>query len=787
MANDGKMAERIMGDQSIADSFRGILRVAAIQDLSGDIPDVPFHGEYYGTPTGLLSDQNESYDSAKAALSGGTQRYNLEDPYLNNKVPVTDSVGHYLNINLGADSTVIGMDDTNNGNSAATTTFTQMLAPKTVTQSVIYPVLESTVFTLGLEKIKMPESKSKVNHATINFDSGPSSEPLLIFENNYDHTNIESGNYKAKTGNPRHRTIFRIRNKNVQDYDVLMHQQDNWDNTNTANNVFDSYVDVVNLKNYVKEKITKYVGSNVSEVPSGTIVYQYVSLDKWYGVTEDEGQAGHRPVMNRSDYKGLFASTLYQDVVSYKVNRLSTQDGTGAKRELAEVIPLYKRDYLLCDGSSYTIHCVLPDGMSQTHYNSFARFINLFYILGYHYTELGNIRPHFTNVARTVNGTKIYEWANKDNPSGSNECKDKDVLWDIDMAMMMAVICIQEELTNGTSQNGISGCLNPSTMAYDRTRAENWLKTAKIPIEYIWNSMIPEGSGNNAGMYYSYTPKAVGASGKQETYKIPIGREVNSFSSLIRYWDCAANNYVVIELWKIAEVQAVLDAFAMNPGPKNAFMSTYCNYSFQVPSFKFETDKYTMGGFVGSSPFYWSEEAKEVTQTQSITTWDDTLIPHRHYIMMGAVKDFKVPGPSDALGKTNVNAMARAEGPYDYVLTEHDYFCPGFGETHQFKQNYVMCEINGLKYNEQFIGGVNAKVIQFSNNTTYPGHPDPRWQNAEPNRGATSPPVFIVEGSAESAEGTTDAKYESATGNTSSGTAEYFSPECMLFLPLIKI
>jgi hypothetical protein len=56
---------------------------------------------------------------------------------------------------------------------------------------------------------------------------------------------------------------------------------------------------------------------------------------------------------------------------------------------LDELIPLYKRDYVLCDGSLYRIPYRPPfnNANISTQREVFDRFINLLFAIGYKYTN----------------------------------------------------------------------------------------------------------------------------------------------------------------------------------------------------------------------------------------------------------------------------------------------------------------------------------------------------------------------------------------------------------------
>lgn len=159
--------------------------------------------------------------------------------------------------------------------------------------------------------------------------------------------------------------------------------------------VRDSIVDMVNLKDYVKSIIQKYMKGNVIEVPSGAVIWQYCSLEKWRAHTEnslgnatnlgDGGYPGHRPSLQLKENQNgnPFFSTTIQGVCK-KINRLRKEfTNTDAQNILPEdedptvedktsmtlvedsayrreIIPLYKRDYALCDGSKYRLPYSAP-------------------------------------------------------------------------------------------------------------------------------------------------------------------------------------------------------------------------------------------------------------------------------------------------------------------------------------------------------------------------------------------------------------------------------------------
>lgn len=780
---DTRIAYREMAEQSISRSFKGILRVANIQELNPDQDDIFLNTYYYGKPEGYISDQADyiGYDSAKGGLDGSLHRYNFSnDSYKNKKIPVTDSLGYYMNINVGVDGTTIGHDEFNNGNNADKQQFKQVLDDIAFEENVIFPVISSPSTIVGRIAIKRPENKNTVNDGVIYIDSSVDNSNIkgqLIVNNNYDHSpeNIIDGMYKPLTDDPiKRRTIYKITNSNIKPYDALIHKQDNIDEHNLLeNNVLDSFVDGVNLKDYIKGMIDKWMGSNTVEVPSGNVIWQYINLEKWYSYSGSINYNGNNPPMGTLSLTGDYIDTLYQGVVRPGLNCLVASGSADYKSEqLKEIIPLYKRDYTLCDGSTYIIYMLFPEGADKYNYVSYERFINLFFAIDYRYTDIAVIRPHYRNVpVRTVDDETIYGWAGGIREA-SVDCDDKQVLFGLDLMSMFAIKALYNELSFGTSLNGKSAIINPDTNKFDREMAEEWLKTQPIPAEYIFNTPIPSSEG---GMLYSYKAS------DGEIYKFEVGLEVNSFNSLLRYYDHEAGKYINCKAWQTAEIQSVLDMFEMNGIARETEARSYFRFPFQVPKFMSTTDRYSTGTFIGYSPYYWADENQTTTTTSSMSVANDAMIPHRHFVAKGPSLFSAAPGWIWSTGRVSATKMARSQGVSTYLIMARGAF-----DAQTNINSYVFGEIsdacshrqNYLTYNVEPYNGVATKVIQMPGKTDK-NHKDPRWRNMEPNRGLSSGPIQMGE--------STDLKYTEATANSVTGTAEFFTPESVQMVPLIKL
>lgn len=807
MASVDRIKYREMAEQSIAKTFKGILRVAHVQEATDKDEDFYFNPIYYGTPTKGIANESTGYDSAYNGLSGSLLRYTFTgDNYKNAKLPVTDSLGNYLNLNVGADGITFGSDELNNGNNADTVTFKQLLYDKSFQQERIFPVLEAKNAIIGLKpRVNAEEKTSVTKDASLTLDASPYYDEIdakLIVKNNYDHTpsNITDGkNYKKLSDTDKtykYRTVYQVTNNNLKDYDALVHYQDNIDEHNlNTNHVFDSIVDVVNLKDYVKEKLEQFLSGNIVEMPTGTVIHQYISLKKWYAI--GSSFTGNNPPMGKIQDTDNYTPTLYQGLVRKGINRIlalsdSEYGDTSETKQLKEIIPLYKRDYALADGAIYTIYMLLPEMADNYNYPSYEQFINLFFCLGYHYTDLSNIRDHYVNTKTTLNGEEVYRW--KDNTrTVSDKCTNKDVLFSIDLLAMLAIKAIYEELKYGVSNNGKSACIEPGTNSFSRQRTLTWLKSQKIPREFIFNSMVPSSQG---GMQYEYKTSELTVT-KSQTYNFDIGLEVNSFNSDIWYYDheltktvtipgyrrpdghqvpdrtvTVVGDYIKCKVWQTAEIQAVLDLFEKVNIARERELRDYYTFTFQVPNLVQDVpEKYSTGAFIGYSAFVWADENKDLTNLESVSTCSTTSHPHRHAVCMGPVNFKLTPDVTNNTGNITSSTMTRSEGAENWIE-----YMP-YRDMAFNVNSYTFADVNGLSYQEEIHDGLAVKVIQMEGQTSL-DHPDPRWKNAEPNRGITSPPIDM---------GIIDEKFRSASANTADGEVKWFQPEYIQMVPLIKL
>lgn len=526
MAVQTKRQNRIMGEYSIAKSYKGILRIAHIVDLIQGVNDQFLNPAYYGSPKFRLdisgksnSSKQTGVQSAIHALKGqsqvGISRYDFpEDELKNRRVPMTDSMGNYLNWNVGHDGVTIGSNDSIAGTSQQYQVFYQNSHKNhPIYQEKFFPVYKTNTIIVGkINKQHRSDNKSNINKGRLQLQQGELPAKLII-QNLYTKSYYEQDQigytstgkqvklrrYKnAINENPSQeqidnpdkrntfkkiRTIYNDTKETVQQYDVLMYQQNDWDcynfnaaqqtgnnkdkkwhierigkydNSTEYNKKFNNYekgdlldcnVDFVNIKKYLISKIEKFLNGNITQVPSGTIIWQYASLEKWRAYNDPGYEKassfyqGNRPalqVRSQGDLTMPFYNTLVQGVCK-KYNRLRKRAITGNSEQekqdnqttamsiidqdnfLSEIIPLYKRDYLLCDGSKYRLP-FYPKFMSNNlakHRQSFNRLFELFFNIGYKYTERKQMynRPSvkmFNNIIYDNDGKVILGETEKD-------------------------------------------------------------------------------------------------------------------------------------------------------------------------------------------------------------------------------------------------------------------------------------------------------------------------------------------------------------------------------------
>lgn len=1070
-----------MGEKSIAKSFKGILRISHILDLVKGENDELFNPTYYSRPKTLMNIAGNNYESIekgfrnpKAGMDGTISRYihNIynenkeiigQDELLDKRVPLCDSMGNYLNWNVGFNGVTIGSNEEINSNAITLEEFQQNDIIQTSTtnniiwQEKYFPILEAGEIVIGLQNKEYPTNKFRINQESGIVIENSSFASKLIVENKYDKsfpvefpvTNTDTDekytfvdyNTWTEAGeeqDPIFRTIYSDNQSNVREYDVFMYRQDDYDcynydyilegatelhknqrgNADVLSNydltkledgfakpirpTIDCNVGIANLSDYVTEMVKKYMNSVIVEVPTGMIINQFCSLDKWYAANDtgqiddmvkDSSYPGHRPSMmakrnvgmttatsgnqNRDDVPpGFVESTILG--ASKKINRLINPnfnyDNLNKQKEenekdeqqqviagyYKEIIPLYKRDYVLCDGSVYAIY-LFPKNFDTAVYPnrrpSLDRFLDLFFAIGYQYTtlkqyvnrrmkyrwsqslnaykpvrakatasELINAKldsvtnPQTDDLVTAKNVMKLFTL--DDSKNGTPSVDTFPVAFDLDRHAVFVedFITIQlfEKLYETYSLKDVV------SFPWTTEGISNWLKTEPFPEKYRLNTFIGDKnstilSGLNSGGWIDRTDtkkvKTLATANKfvmelpyynftvdnqqHEEGKYPIitlGREVRTFGDPIKFYDQNEDKWVIIEAYKLPQVQHLIDLFTQYPTP-DALIQTLSNhhqYSFQVPNLTNNTPT-----FIGSSGVQWADnQHRKVREIESWTcSYSQKNYMHRHALFVeGSTKEGKegekflsypgeysagqdaakyfnidypnrkqlfsdfYKGEAAATGATNVAAAAYYGGCYEgktfttgneeninYIWNElgsgsskysymtivnevttsngmlypifqaktsnsGTYHCYPTGKyrpsVHLSSSNpdlRVESANNGYdagggwipKFNEEIW---NSDIKTFNSTFVNAKHEydrkhwygwehdeDPRFATAEPNRGRTSVPTRP-----KSTGAVCTIKYENNSNNftinaQSENEAEWFAPENIKMLPLIKL
>lgn len=428
-----------------------------------------------------------------------------------------------------------------------------------------------------------------------------------------------SENNSDESGADMLRTIYPAFDEFKKD-DILYYDQENYKITEKAKEsnkkiIKDAILTKINLKDYIESKFKKYLENNVAQVPTGTIINQYCSYEKWccHSTSNSLGDVydwqGFRPNMV-SDKTGFGNANLINNRAIY--NRgflLYPKDNYTPKTSdnIKELPPEFKRGYILCDGKPVEF-TLSPSNIvgdeSESSKKSLELFFDLFYTIGYYYVDnkeaahnncMGILQciKDTDNSVETTTYKYIEESATNINGSGKKiknrqKSADANVVYAIDMATILAFRAFDAEFN-----------INKKTFNSKESALE-WLKKQTIDEEYIFNSIIPkELESELPNDYYLYTNDSIDAG--NSTIKINIGRQISKFTDNIPYYeyDEKTEKYILVKcrICDTAQVRDIAERFVkmgnaqLAGNDKNYFLnwSEYYIYSFPVPKLYSET------------------------------------------------------------------------------------------------------------------------------------------------------------------------------------------------------
>lgn len=809
--------DRNMIGKPIGSTYKGILRVSNNINLIDDNPDLFFSKKYYAN-----SDEwtGNGINSTYSFLMGdeSVTRFKTNDIYTNLKLPVTDSMGNYLNFSLGVDGSVVGSDIKPGNIRVCEEQFNE-------NDTVSFPAITTNITIAGLSPYKSSENKTEVG-ADLKINSSSEQSAQLVINNHYRHG---SSGFVPKGNNEQIRTIYTTK-PTAKKFDAFVYNQENYSLVKDENSIRkDCYVTLENLRDYVYDKVANYLKSNNSEVATGTIISQYCDLSKWFCVdtgnnTPDDfnNWQGYRPAMYSS---GNYA---YYNVIQGKACKAGTYlyyNGDSAEAMTSELPPDFKRGYVLCNGDGYTIQ-LYPSNFQGVKNSqlSLDLFFNLFYTIGYYYhndkkgidinTNKDIKQPPAIRDVKKINGK--YRFINLlgelKTPTRTVYAKaDPDIVYAIDMASILVFKALNDKFasTNAHNFKSVEDVLD-------------WLKGQKIPDEYVFNAIFPE--NNN---FYNYNTNSF-----DETIKINIGREVNSFNSKIPYY------YEENEEWKIAECEIYNTAEAYDMARLflerrgEADWDAY-NFTFYVPQLYTYTDpdvniayKYknnlksninvSIGQFIGSNGLLIADKVtlahkdgitietnKNVHSFECNYVMSQGYYPHSHGVAKGklALKRNHYSWYVDTENRDTSNSRAYKLSPpnissnntisdNEYKKNEHiitaDYMTSPWKHSsstalsNDLQTNYLLQEVQEFDNDNNELGDIHLVHVydQFNGmygleyqNTTSGNHYD--WY------GRTSEPIW--------SESKTD--LSNYTDKFTEGYSDqgYFRPESIKLMPLIKL
>lgn len=843
--SDASSNPRSVANTPITKSYLGILRVGNNIDLSNGISDTLLDPTYYtdntsNTWVGTGTNSTRSFIDKESPNA----RYGYRDAYSNLKLPVTDSVGHFLNFALGIEETEIGKFPSTG---AIRDCVDQFNDEDTITFATVDT---NDYITIGLSGRDL-ESAKKFNGASLTIDNATDYPATLVVNNYYHHKLVNNADSISKnTSQYNLRTIIKDK-ETYKKYDAFIYNQENF---KLAGNNKDCIISIDNIKNYVNNRLVNYVNDNKRELPAGTIVSQYCSLDKWYclnnkGEIDEASWQGYRPAMYKADAPFTYWNNIQGR--AFRGDQFLYYDGFTADQLTTEAAPDFKRGYLLCNGESYTIE-LIPKYIQtgEIAHKTVDLFSDLFYVLGHYYQNderqgssgreyytppmrkvvrgntdsAGNLTYSFENITmeNLSESDVIYSKAEPVKVTTNNNCpKDYNTLYCRDMAILTAFKVIDDFIA--------TDLLN---IYNTKESIIEWLSGQQIPDQYIFNAYCPDFAETVGGVTtYPFKNIIEYTTALKETIKIDIGKEINNFMDEIPYYTYTNGGYSKIKtrICDMAEVQFMAELFAKRH-PESFWK--HMSIVFYLPKLYTSTDtevnigesyrlydtlidtppEKTVGLFPGSNALTLStnvylahrDSSMQIdtkVQSQSFTcnyNFNPALEPHAHAVMLGAGKTYDA-----SQGKLKYAWDSYGYVPADKDIDSSKYRIKTFDSSDIAREGNVLKQdiepkfVAAADYHSSIEGGNAAHfktdeqmnyIFQENDNATlktvynsYSGQHGYEYAlDGFKWYGATSSPLWYKNTAISSSN---YAKYKS----DNSDFQGYFRPESIKVLPLIKL
>lgn len=556
---------RNMAGKPITATYKGILRISNNKDLIDNKADNFLNDEYYFTEnSGAWFGDGVQLTHDFLSSDSAIKRFKSEDIFSDLKVPVTDSMGNFMNFYLGVDSSLIGSNSECGMIRPAAIQFddndTETLAAVSTGHHII------------IGRTKQPNDG--VNGANLNIVSSDAANAKIAVIND----TLHDGNIIVnKDADENYRTIYDVSKTTPEKYDAFIYDQENYvsDEKNK-----DCIITLKNLRDYVYGEVNRYLENNSEQVPTGTIISQYCNLDKWFcwdknkGVNDLDAWQGYRPAMyNSSNAPYSYYNTACNGKVLKTPSFLYFNDDTGAASAFtSELPPDFKRGYVLCNGDKLTIQ-LQPYWASgeDNAKKSLDLFLNLFYTIGYYYT-LSEVPIH-----QCIKDSGGYDYNKGYNYWYVGANADREVAYGITMATLLAFKALDSKFNKGS---------NPFTSGDKVKECLNWLKKQVFDDAYVFNVIVPNSLASELpNAYYNYKD----ALGNLKNC-VNIGREINSFADSIPYYSYNNGSYELVScpITETAEIRDLVKLY-INRYENQSNWQRY-TYDFNIPRLYTHTD-----------------------------------------------------------------------------------------------------------------------------------------------------------------------------------------------------
>lgn len=791
--------ERNMSGKAIKKTYLGILRVG--NNITLNVNDNFLTPEYYTTNKNEWT--GNGINSTHEFLSGAQLRFVTYNDYTNIKLPVTDSMGNFLNFSLGEESALIGTKEESGVFLPTTEQFTN------IDNNSLAALNTQNYIKIGLSDNAIVSQKSPIG-ASLNIENGINDAALIIVNKQYHKgesglSDIDDTSY--------YRTIISP-NKTSNKWDGFIFDQENTVSlSDNGKNYKDCYVKQENILNYIIDKVNQYVNYNINSVPSGTIISQYCDLEKWFCVNS-KGAAddwfswqGYRPAMIFVKEPSYSQNNLVQSK-AISTNSYLYYGGTNNNNLTSELPPDFKRGYVLCNGDNLLMELYPSYAQDKGKEKmSLSLFFNLFYTIGYYYNDKNNL-PKIKKVKLDSDELGVYIG---DKESVEYPDIDRDIAYTMAMSTILAFKTLDDKFKNDTSSNGLNTLNEVIT----------WLSNQPIPDEFVFNSI----SDTHDSDYYLYDSPSL----NDTTLKINIGKEINKFDDEIPYYvyDENTNRWSLINcpIYRMAEVRDIAKLFIERKSDYDSWK--YYTYEFNVPKLYTSTDasvnlgaayekfelngtripnpleNVTVGQFIGSNGLLLADEytnnntSVTINLEKSAKPFDSISMirvgyqPHSHGIAFGLTTfpganiagkiSYRVPEEKIDSSKARINnfkAPNRKGNRINSLTKENvvasDYRSSPFSKNtltlmgKDFQENYILQDVPDATLEATYnkFNGFAAYEYSISGSSAY------KWY------GRTSEPLWYEDDIG------TNYTNKFTEGNSTQG---YFRPESIKLLPLIKL